>query len=87
MASEAITKKGSNVKEERPFRFHVFKNENGEWDSSGGLKALLENYTKEQLESMVIFDDGHYVLEFTAGFDENGALVYVKTPSPPAPTT
>ena len=83
-ATNNTAKRIDPTKKEGPFRFHVFKDSEGKWTAEAGLKALLEEYTQEDIESMAILSDGHYILEFTAGFDQNGDLVYVKTHTPPA---
>lgn len=84
-STETTTVKKSAVKvhKEGPFRFHIYKDSEGKWTADAGLKMLLEEYTQDQIENMAIFSDGHYILEFTAGYDDDGALVYVKTAKPP----
>ncbi|MBQ6991769.1 MAG: hypothetical protein IJN50_02475 [Clostridia bacterium] len=83
MTVDNTSKRVDPTKKEGPFRFHIFKDSEGKWTAEAGLKALLDKYTQEQIESMAILSDGHYILEFIAGFDQNDALVYVKTPPPP----
>lgn len=84
--SDNTGKRLHTAKREGPFRFHIYKDSEENWTAKGALKTLLEEYTQEQIEAMAIFSDGHYILEFTAGLDQNGDLVYVKTALPPAST-